>query len=137
VPRTFREKRFYVCILASMSGTLYIGITNDLARRVYEHKEGLVSSFTAKYRVDRLVYFETFKYVGNAIAREKELKGWLRAKKIKLIESVNPSWRDLSRDWERSSKVRPGYRGPSRRAPSPAKRARLRLFGMTMLSADS
>ena len=60
MPRTFREKRFYV-YLASLSGTLYIGITNDLARRVYDHKEGLISSFTARYRVNRLVYFETFK----------------------------------------------------------------------------
>lgn len=104
MPRAFKEKRFYVYILASLSGTLYIGITNDLARRVYEHKEGLISSFTVKYRVDRLVYFETFKYVGNAIAREKQLKGWRRARKIQLIESANPSWRDLSRDWEREFK---------------------------------
>ena len=104
MPRTFREKRFYVYILASLSGTLYIGITNNLAGRVYDHKEGLISSFTKRYRVNRLVYFETFKYVGNAIAREKELKGWLRARKIKLIESVNPSWRDLSRDWEKEFK---------------------------------
>jgi putative endonuclease len=104
VPRNFKGKRFYVYILASLSGSLYIGITKNLARRVYDHKEGVISSFTAKYKINRLVYFETFQYVGNAIAREKEPKGWLRAKKIKLIESVNPSWRDLSRDWEREFK---------------------------------
>ena len=105
--RNFKDTRFYVYILASLSGTLYLGVTNNLASRVYDHREGLISSFTAKYKVNRLVYFETFQYVGNAIAREKELKGWLRAKKIKLIESVNPSWRDLSRDWEKE------FRGPS------------------------
>ena len=93
------KKRFYVYILASVSGTLYIGVTNNIYRRVLEHREGEFSSFTTKYGVSRLVYYETFQYIGNAIAREKEIKGWVRAKKVALIESMNPSWKDLSREW--------------------------------------
>ncbi len=77
---------------------LYIGITNDLHRRVYEHKHRLVPGFTSKYFLERLVYFEDTDDVGAAIGRQKELKGWRRSKKIALIQSVNPQWSDLSRD---------------------------------------
>jgi putative endonuclease len=88
--------RYYVHILASrIGGTLYIGVTNHLLRRVGEHREGVVAGFTKKYGVKRLVYFETFDDVDAAIAREKQLKGWNRVWKIRLIEKDNPNWDDL------------------------------------------
>jgi putative endonuclease len=87
---------FFVYILASrLGGTLYIGVTNDLVRRVYEHKNKLVAGFTAKYGVDRLVHFEAFERIEDAINREKQLKKWNRAWKIRLIEERNPNWDDL------------------------------------------
>ena len=90
------ERSFYVYILASrIGGTLYIGVTNDLIRRVAEHRLRSVKSFTMKYEVDRLVYFEQFEDVENAIKREKLLKKWNRAWKIRLIEELNPNWDDL------------------------------------------
>jgi putative endonuclease len=92
-------KQFCVYIMTNKSRTLYTGGTNDLERRVYEHKKKLVPGFTAKYNIDRLVYYEATQDVNAAISREKQIKGWLRAKKIVLIESVNPDWRDLSVDW--------------------------------------
>ena len=87
---------FFVYITTNRSGGLYVGVTNDLARRIAQHKDGTASEFTRKYRMDRLVYSEEFSSVAEAIAREKQLKGWRRAKKISLIESVNPQWKDLS-----------------------------------------
>ena len=92
-------RHFYVYILASKSRVLYVGITNDIRRRVWEHKHNEFPGFTSKYKVHRLVYYETFKYVGNAIAREKSIKGWLRSRKIALIESGNATWEDLSEGW--------------------------------------
>lgn len=90
---------YYVYMLASRKqGTLYIGVTNELVRRVYEHKEGLVESFTKRYRVDRLVYFETHDSIEAAIVREKKLKHWKRGWKMDLIERDNPDWRDLYPD---------------------------------------
>ena len=79
-------------------GTLYIGVTNDLARRVYEHREKLVSRFTRKYNLDQLVYYETYSTALDAIQREKSMKEWNRAWKIELIEQMNPDWRDLYED---------------------------------------
>jgi putative endonuclease len=79
--------------------TLYTGVTNNLYRRVYEHKEKLVPGFTKRYKIDYLVYVENTNNVIAAITREKQIKGWTRAKKISLIESSNPEWRDLSLDW--------------------------------------
>ena len=90
---------YYVYILANRSHTLYIGVTNDLERRVREHKSGGFEGFTKQYHITRLVYYETFRYVGQAIRREKELKGWLRAKKIELIETTNKHWVDLAAGW--------------------------------------
>ena len=87
-------------MLTSNSGTLYVGMTNDLHRRVYQHKHKIILGFTARYNVNRLVYFEIFKEPKQAIAREKQIKGWVRRKKIALIEEGNPTWRDLSEDWE-------------------------------------
>jgi putative endonuclease len=86
---------YFTYIIASRSRTLYIGITNNLTERIREHREGTHDGFTKKYRIHRLVYFERFKYVVNAIAREKELKLWLREKKIALIIETNPTWEDL------------------------------------------
>jgi putative endonuclease len=88
--------RFWVYIMASKSGTLYTGMTNNLDRRVFEHKQHLIPGFTAKYHCTHLVYFEEFSDPRNAITREKQIKGWLRSKKIALIESMNPhgrTWR--------------------------------------------
>lgn len=89
---------YHVYIMASASRVLYVGVTNDLLRRVSEHKQRNVPGFTARYRVTELVYFEAFGDVRVAIAREKQIKGWLRVRKIALIEAFNPRWKDLSAD---------------------------------------
>jgi putative endonuclease len=95
-----REHEYYVYILASTFHRLYIGVTNDLEVRVKQHKNKKApNSFTARYGIDRPVYFERFQYVQSAIRRETELKGWLRARKIAMIVQHNPTWRDLSEDW--------------------------------------
>ena len=78
---------------------LYTGVTNDLKRRIYEHKHGLRAGFTKKYNITRLAYYEETGDVQSALAREKQIKGWVRRKKIELITSVNPKWKDLSEDW--------------------------------------
>jgi putative endonuclease len=93
------ERSYFVYILASKSRRLYVGVTNNLERRVWEHKNKVVEGFTSKYNIDRLVYFEEGGEALSAIEREKQIKGWLREKKIALIESVNPSWDDLSDAW--------------------------------------
>src|SRR3972149_5222759 len=92
-------KQYYVYIMTNKSGTLYTGVTNNLVRRVYEHKQKLVSGFTKKYRITKLVYFESSSDVMAAINREKEIKDWRRAKKIALVNTVNPTWEDLSAEW--------------------------------------
>ena len=92
-------KTFYVYILASTSGTLYTGITNDIKRRIYEHKNHFVPGFTDKHNIDKLLYMETFRNVDHAIKREKQIKGWKREKKIKLIDQENAQWNDLSDNW--------------------------------------
>jgi putative endonuclease len=90
---------YYVYIMASRSRVLYTGVTNDLVRRVDEHKRGLIPGFASKYRVTRLVYVEEFPDVHDAIAREKEIKGWVRARKVRLIEDHNPTWEDRADLW--------------------------------------
>ena len=97
--KPMHEGSYFTYIMASRSHTLYIGMTGDLRNRVFQHKWKEHDGFTARYNCDRLVWFERYQDVRNAIAREKELKGWLRSKKIALIESVNPTWVDLSRNW--------------------------------------
>ena len=92
------DYQFWVYILASRSRTLYIGMTNNLRKRVMEHREQTTGSFTARYKITRLVYCEQFQYVNNAIAREKELKKWTREQKIALIEAANPTWEELMTD---------------------------------------
>ena len=93
------DPTFSTYILASSSRTLYIGITNNLRRRILQHKCKVIPGFSSRYNCDRLVWFATFQYVDKAIAAEKKLKGWLRARKIALIVEKNPTWEDLSADW--------------------------------------
>ena len=88
-------KHYYVYIMASKMRVLYAGVTGKLAYRVWQHKQGQVPGFTTKYKVNQLVYYESFHNVKAAIAREKQIKGWKREKKLNLIESMNPLWRDL------------------------------------------
>ena len=93
------EKEYYVYILASERNcTLYVGVTNDLKRRIYEHKHGLVEGFTKKYNIHNLVYFEETENVNSAIEREKQIKKWNRKWKIEIIEKENPEWKDLYND---------------------------------------
>jgi putative endonuclease len=92
-------KRYYVYIMASKSRVLYVGVTGFLMPRVLQHKSGVRDGFTQKYRITRLVHYESFQYVYNAIARETEIKKWRREKKVTLIESSNPTWEDLAADW--------------------------------------
>lgn len=93
------SKEYYVYIMTNKSRTLYTGVTNNLMRRVYEHKNKLIEGFTKKYNIQFLVYYEAGSDINSAIAREKEIKGWLRKKKIALIDSINPQWKDLSEEW--------------------------------------
>ncbi len=90
---------YYVYILTNVSRTLYVGVTNNLERRIYEHKHKLISGFTKKYNVTMLVFFEETSDILAALVREKEIKGWTRAKNLALIEASNPIWRDLSVDF--------------------------------------
>ena len=85
--------------MTNKSGTLYVGVTNNIKKRTYEHKNKLVEGFTKKYNINKLLYFETFGDIYPAIAREKTIKGWLRKKKIALVGTTNPGWADLSHDW--------------------------------------
>jgi putative endonuclease len=98
-----KDHHYYAYIVASLSGTLYVGMTNDVRKRVWQHKNHKFEGFTANYDVDRLVFWERYQFVRGAIAREKQLKGWTRAKKIALIEKQNPQWKDLSADWYRDA----------------------------------
>jgi putative endonuclease len=93
------ERTYCAYIMASRSRTLYIGVTSDLQRRAFQHKQKAHGGFSARYNCHRLVWFQRFSEVSDAIQREKELKGWTRAKKIALIESLNPTWEDLSAEW--------------------------------------
>ena len=94
-----KDHRYFTYMMASLNRTLYIGVTGSLKRRVMDHKSSRVPGFTKTYGCDRLVWFAQFEYVNNAIATEKKLKGWLRAKKIALVEEKNPRWDDLSAEW--------------------------------------
>ncbi len=99
VEKSIKVREFYIYIMASQSGTLYIGVTNNVKQRVYQHKEHLVGGFTDKYNIDKLLYVETTSDPLSAIRREKQLKRWRREKKISLINSQNPDWNDLAADW--------------------------------------
>ena len=106
-----REFRFYVYIMQSASRrALYIGMTNNLFRRVWQHKNHIFEGFTEDYNACHLVYWESFDDVHNAIAREKQLKNWRREKKLRLVETTNSGWKDLASDWY-------GTQGPSTAVP--------------------
>ena len=92
-------KLYYTYIMSSLGGTLYTGVTSNIVNRVYTHKQRITPGFTRRYNVTRLVYYEETRDINYAIAREKEIKGWRRCKKIALIESLNPKWIDLANDW--------------------------------------
>jgi putative endonuclease len=94
-----KEYEYFVYIVCSRSGTLYIGMTNSIYKRALQHKRGEIEGFASKYRCDRLVWYESYDDVRKAIDREKQLKRWRRAKKIALIESKNPRWEDLAEKW--------------------------------------
>jgi putative endonuclease len=97
-------KQYYVYIMSSRTRTLYTGVTNNLERRVHEHKNKLLSGFTSRYNLTWLVYFAETNDVREAIAREKQIKGWTRARKVALIEQMNPEWEDLSAIWYTENK---------------------------------
>ncbi len=99
MPRRAAIRSYFVYILASRGGVLYTGMTNDLERRVFEHKNGTLPGFTKRYNVNRLVHFEEFDQVYDAIAREKQIKAWTRKKRLDLVRSGNPKWQDLSEQW--------------------------------------
>jgi putative endonuclease len=94
-----RDHEYFVYIISSRSRTIYIGVTNDLLVRLKQHREGNADSFTAKYKIHRLVHYERFQYINDAIAREKYLKHFTRAEKVALIESSNPTWEDLAEEY--------------------------------------
>ena len=99
----WNHRSYYVYIMTNPSRTLYTGITSNLRRRVYQHKSKTIAGFTSRYNINRLVYFEVFHDVRNALAREKQIKAWTRAKRLALVESKNPRWDDLSREWEQKT----------------------------------
>ena len=116
-----RERRIYfVYIMTNRSKTLYVGITGNLIQRVRQHKARTGSRFAAKYHLDRLVYFERFEDVRDAIEREKRIKGWRRIRKIALIVSVNPAWRDLSLEWFEHHAFEPDAAARAKLATIPA-----------------
>ena len=92
-------KYYWVYVMSGRTRTLYIGVTDDIERRTYEHRHKSFPGFTSKYRLDRLVYFEEHADIRDAIERERQIKSWRREKKLALIKSLNPSWRDLSLNW--------------------------------------
>jgi len=94
-----REKRYYVYVMASRSLNLYTGVTNSIYQRALQHKKGEIDGFTKKYNINRLVCYEVFEHIGNAIPLEKQVKAWTRAKRLALIKSINPTWQDLAEDW--------------------------------------
>ena len=97
------NRSYWVYILTNKrNGTLYVGVTNSIMRRIWEHKTKAIEGFTKQYGLNRLVHSEQFREVNAAIAREKEIKGWLRKRKLALIESENPNWNDLSAGWHES-----------------------------------
>jgi putative endonuclease len=99
-------KNYYVYIMTNKSRTFYTGVTNNLERRVYEHKHKLIEGFTKRYNITLLVYYEAGIDIREAIAREKQIKDWRREKKIALIESMNPEWNDLSAEWKEDFSLR-------------------------------
>jgi len=110
------SRTYWIYILASRSRNLYVGVTNDIQRRMIEHRHGLVPGFTSRYRIFRLVHWEPFGDIRAAIAREKELKGWRREKKIWLIERDNATWQDLRESFAPTQKAKADPSPPSPKA---------------------
>jgi putative endonuclease len=108
-----RERRYYVYIMASKSRVIYVGMTGFLMARVLRHRAGEGGEFTRRYRVHRLVYFESFQNVENAIARETEIEKWRREKKVELIRGENPTWEDLAAGWGEAAEMTVGKAGSS------------------------
>ena len=98
------KKIYHVYIMSNISKMLYTGVTNDLEHRVFQHESKETDGFTRKYNIHRLVYFEAFEDIRDAITREKQIKGWLRARKVALIESMNPEWKDLAPEWMKKAR---------------------------------
>src|SRR5271157_1722857 len=119
-----REWHFWVYIVASKSRRIYTGMTNDIGRRIREHKAGEIDGFTQRYKISRLVYYERFRYAGNAINREKQIKGLDRAKRVALIESMNPTWEDLSLEWGKPIELLHPAAGNEKQIPRGPKPAR-------------
>src|SRR6185312_313271 len=138
-----REHCYFVYLMASRTRSLYCGMTNSLIRRVAEHKSGEFEGFSKSHQCHRLVYFERYQYVGNAIARERQIKNWRREKKLARIQEMNPSWADLSEEWfdqrgsagpsaplrsgrdDKSFGKSGGSAGPSATLPTPARKDRV------------
>jgi len=100
---TISDSAYYVYILTNRSQTLYVGVTNNVYRRLEEHRQGKAGRFTTRYRIDRLIYVEATESIYAALTREKQIKGWTRQKKLELIAEMNPEWRDQSEDWREGS----------------------------------
>ena len=113
-----REHRYFVYILSSKSRRIYTGVTGDLFRRVMQHKGGAIRGFTQHYKINRLVFYQEFQYVRDAISRETTIKGWLRTKKVALIERENPTWDDLADDWGKPWTPLNAYPQPSKAGSS-------------------
>ncbi len=109
-PALLNEYSWVYMMCSASRRALYTGVTTALRKRVFQHKNGLIEGFSKKYKCQRLVYYECFAYVGTAIEREKEIKGWRREKKDALVATINPQWRDLSEDWFKERKVPPHAR---------------------------
>ena len=101
------HREYYVYILSNGARTLYVGVTNNLVRRVYEHEQKKIPGFTKKYNITWLVYYEESTEVVSALSREKQIKSWRRGKKVELIESLNPHWHDLSAEWYEDGETAP------------------------------
>jgi len=112
-----REHRYFVYIMSSKSRRIYTGVTNNLGRRVAQHKRGEIAGFTQQYKINRLVYFEVYQFIGTAIHREKEIKHWIRARRVALIERDNPTWDDLAADWGKPIELLKPVAGPGKADP--------------------
>jgi putative endonuclease len=127
------RRTYFVYIIGSRTGTLYIGVTGKLGKRIFQHKFEHIEGFTEQYEVHRLLYWESYDDVHRAIGREKQLKGWRRSKKIALIESQNPQWLDLSKEWYPHMKQSADSRGAS----TPGERSATALPPLSMTGSKS
>lgn len=115
------DRTSHVYIMSNVSRMLYIGVTSNLHQRVWQHKNKLFAGFSQRYNLHSLVHFEAFGDIRDAITREKQLKGWLRARKVALIKSANPTWKDLAADWFKTPKLETTVNASTARNTSPAR----------------